>query len=62
MKFYEFFYKKIKNVNLTLQDDGGSAVTLNIVDKNEVLGPLIYAEDKDRNKTVATIDARIQGY
>ena len=55
-------YKKIKNVNLTLQDDGGSAVTLNIVDKNEVLGPLIYAEDKDRNKTVATIDARIQGY
>lgn len=55
-------YTTIKNVNLTLQDDGGSAVTLNVSDKNPTLGPFIYAEDKDRIKTTATIDARIQGY
>lgn len=55
-------YQKIKNVSLTLQDDGGSAVTLNVVDKDSELGPFVYAEDKDRNKVTAVIDARIQGY
>lgn len=52
----------IKNVGLTLQDDGSTATSLIIVDKNVTLGPMIYAEDSTRSRVTATIDALVQGY
>jgi hypothetical protein len=54
-------YLKITVVNLTLQDDGGTARTLRVVDKNPA-GPLIEALDGSGNRTTAVVDARIQGF
>jgi hypothetical protein len=55
-------YRKILNVNLTLQDDGGSAVGLRTVDKDADLGPLVEALSQSNTLTSASIDATIQGY
>lgn len=55
-------YRSIVTVLLTLQDDGGSATTLNVVDKDPDLGPLIKAYDSGGSPTTALIDARIRGY
>ena len=55
-------FDTIKVVNMTLQDDGGDAESLVIVDKDASLGPLINARDADQALTAATIDARVQGY
>lgn len=55
-KFYS-----IQNVQLTLHS-GGTAVYLEIVDKNTTLGPLIQAKDASGTLVDATVDAIIQGY
>jgi hypothetical protein len=55
-------YRKILNVNLTLQDDGGSAVGLRTADKDADLGPLVEALSQSNTLTSASIDATIQGY
>jgi hypothetical protein len=55
-------YRKIVNVQLTLQDDGGSAVRAEVKDKDASLGPLIAAYDGSGNGAAATVDATVQGY
>jgi len=54
-------YRSIKNVSATLQDDGGAAVSIKIMDKNSTLGPLLQAFNASDVGTGATIDATIQG-
>ena len=54
-------YRKIVAVNLTLQDDGGNAVTVKALDKNASLGPRIRAFDAALMGASATIDATVQG-
>jgi hypothetical protein len=54
-------YRAISNVQLTLQDDGGTAVTAFCADKDETLGPLIYCKDASGSLVTGTVDARIQG-
>jgi len=51
----------IKVVNMVLQDDGGSAMSLVAIDKLRT-GPLIKAYTEGGVATTAVIDARIQGY
>lgn len=53
-------YREILNVALTLQDDGGSAASIRLVDK-EPTGPLVKAFDSAGAGVTATIDARIRG-
>lgn len=53
-------YRSISNIQLTLQEDGGTAVTAKWIDKLNT-GPLIGVYDTDGNPTTGTIDARIQG-
>jgi len=55
-------YLAIKNVQLTLEADGGSAVYAKWIDKNNTLGPLIKCFDINNNPVSGTLDARIQGY
>jgi hypothetical protein len=54
-------FANIKVVNITLQDDGGSAATVRVFDK-ETTGPLVKAFDISGSTVSATVDARIQGY
>jgi len=56
-----YTYARIKTVSLTLQDDGGLAAQLKIVDK-ERTGPLIKAFDAAGVATTAVVDARVQDY
>jgi hypothetical protein len=53
-------YRSINNIQLTLQEDGGTAVTAKWINKNAT-GPLIGVYDTDGVATSGTIDARIQG-
>lgn len=55
-------YRTIKTVIATLQDDGGAARTVKVIDKDPDLGPLLRAFDATGAGTTATIDARVQGY
>lgn len=55
-------YHVIRGVNLTLQDDGGSARTTRWIDKNTALGPLIKAFDSTNTATTGHVDVIIQGY
>ena len=55
-------YREIKNVSLTLQADGGSAVNVFYVDKDKSLGPLVEARNSSGTSVAATVDARVQGY
>lgn len=54
-------YTAISNVNLTLQDDGGSAVYAIVSDKS-TSGPMIKCYDKNGNAAAGTVDAFVQGY
>ncbi len=54
-------YSVIKNVALTLQDDGGTATRVRVLDKNPSLGPLVQA-DASGTPTTAKVDVIIQGY
>lgn len=56
-------YSAIKTVHLTLQTFGGStAATLEVVDKNPTLGPLIRCKDLSGNSVSGVVDAIVQGY
>ncbi|KAF1043069.1 MAG: hypothetical protein GAK35_02389 [Herbaspirillum frisingense] len=55
-------YLVIKNVSLTLQDDGGTAVTAKYLDKSATLGPLVKCYNRDGAAVTGKLDARIQGY
>lgn len=52
----------ISNINLTLQDDGGSAVTAVVMDKSVALGPLIECRNSAGSSVAGTVDATVQGY
>ena len=54
-------YRAISNVQLTLQDDGGSAVSAQWVDKNATLGPLVQCINSAGALVAGVLDARIQG-
>lgn len=55
-------YRVIKNVQLTLQDDSGTSVSAQTIDKDATDGPLIKTYDTSRVATTGLIDATIQGY
>lgn len=55
-------YESIKVVNLTLQDDGGSAVTAKVIDKSIPLGPLVQGFDSSEVGTSASVDVIVQGF
>lgn len=54
--------RAIDVVTLTLQQDGGTAVTLKIIDKNATTGALIKAYDAAGSVTTATFDARTKAH
>ena len=54
--------RAIDLVNVTLQDDGGSAVTVKIIDKNPTTGALIKAYNAAGTVTTATFDARTKAH
>lgn len=53
-------YRSIKNIQLTLQDDGGAAVSAKWNDKLAT-GPLVYCFNNAGTKVAGIVDARIQG-
>ncbi|MDB5990674.1 MAG: hypothetical protein JWQ10_2077, partial [Herbaspirillum sp.] len=55
-------YSFIKNIQLTLQADGGTARAPIIIDKNATLGPLIKCVDASGTFVQGLIDAVPQGY
>ena len=55
-------YSVIKSVNLTLQDDGGTAATVKVMDKNATNGPLIQGYNSSDSATGCNVDATIIGY
>lgn len=54
-------FRAIKNIQLTVQQDGGAAVTARWVDKLAT-GPLVQALDISGNPVPATVDAYLKGY
>lgn len=54
-------FRAIKNIQLTVQQDGGSAVTARWVDKL-ASGPLVQALDISGNPVASTVDAYLKGY
>ena len=55
-------YRAIKNVSLTRQADGGTAVDAVIIDKDAALGPMIETRNESQVSVNGNIDAKIQGY
>lgn len=55
-------YHVIENVQVTLQDDGGDAISVKVVDKDPKRGPLIACLDVDGNWVGGIVDATPQGY
>jgi len=55
-------YRVIKNVQITLQDDGNNAIGVRILDKDATLGPLIRAFNDTNTPVASLVDATIQGY
>lgn len=55
-------YREIVVVNLTLQEDGGGASAIKIIDKDPALGPLVQAFNDSGTAVGAKVDALIQGY
>ncbi len=54
-------YNTIKNVNITIQEDAGGAVSVKLINK-DTTGPTIKLFDASGTATTGTVDARIQGY
>lgn len=54
-------YRGISNVQLTLQADGGSAITVRVMDKLNT-GPLIQGFDVGGSGAACHVDATIQGF
>lgn len=55
-------YREIVMVRTELEDDGGSAAYVKVIDKNPTLGPLIKAYNSSNVATTAVIDAVVHGY
>lgn len=55
-------FTRILNISLTLQDDGGDAVSAKYIDKDASLGPLVKCFDTDNLAVTGNIDATVQGY
>jgi hypothetical protein len=55
-------YNSITNVALTLQDDGGTAISAKVFDKDADLGPLVKTLNSSGTAVSGTIDATIQGF
>lgn len=55
-------FLNIQNVQLTLQADGGAAVTARCMDKSHVSGPLIRCFNSAGTAVAGLVDAHIQGY
>ncbi|MBP1314533.1 phage tail protein [Herbaspirillum sp. 1130] len=55
-------FLNIQNVQLTLQADGGAAVTARCMDKSHVSGPLIRCFNSAGAAVAGLVDAHIQGY
>lgn len=55
-------YESIRVVSLTLQADGGSAITVKVEDKDAALGPLVKAYNSAGTAVDGTVDALVQGY
>lgn len=55
-------YRVIRNVNLTLQADGGSAAGIKVIDKSAALGPLVNCTTTAGSATSGRVDAIIKGY
>ncbi|MBT6406739.1 MAG: hypothetical protein HOK06_03980 [Rhodospirillaceae bacterium] len=54
-------YRTIANVQLTLQDDGGTALTVRTMDKSATEGPLIKCFNAAGVAVAGLVDANIQG-
>jgi hypothetical protein len=54
-------YRSISNVQLTLEDSGGTAISAFYVDKDETLGPLVRCKNAAGTLVAGVVDARIQG-
>jgi hypothetical protein len=55
-------YRVIKNVNLTMQSDGGTGRTVEVIDKDPDAGPLVKSFDSSHLQTTGIVDAIVQGY
>ncbi|WP_419902139.1 TipJ family phage tail tip protein [Kiloniella sp.] len=55
-------YRSIRNVKITMQDDGGDAVVVKVANKDPVLGPLLVAINNNGTNTTASVDIQVQGY
>lgn len=55
-------FSVIKNVQLTVENDAGTAITARTEDKSVALGPLIKCLDAAGSATTGLVDARVQGY
>lgn len=55
-------YRVIKNIQITIQDDGHNAVNVKIMDKNATLGPLVQGIDAANLPVQSLVDATVQGY
>ncbi|AKJ28848.1 phage tail protein [Caldimonas brevitalea] len=55
-------YRVIKNIQLTIQSDGGNGVGVRIVDKQVSPGPLVQVLDSSNTPVSGVLDAYIQGY
>jgi hypothetical protein len=55
-------FTEVSNIQITLEDDGGSAVTARYVDKSIALGPLIKCFNAAGSAVAGTVDVRLKGY
>jgi hypothetical protein len=55
-------FTSIKNVQLTLQQDGGTGVTAEIIDKDTINGPLVRVFNVGHTGVTGLIDAVVKGY
>lgn len=54
-------FKAVKTIQLTLEDDGGAAVSARYIDKDLALGPLVEAIDAAQVSVAGHVDATIKG-
>lgn len=55
-------FTSIQNIQLTLQSDGGTAITTKYLDKDIVSGPLIKCFNAANAAVAGIIDAKVKGY
>lgn len=55
-------FRAILAVNLTLEDDAGTARTARVIDRSETLGPQVKCYDSSNTAVAGTVDAVVIGY